>query len=143
MSTTPRTDAVFSAMLHVLSLYDKKTCYWSDVANILYSGKVDLAKLETELAAATAEVKRWQKVSEEATAEREHNANVAGELRAAKAALREELIGLVDALPTGPKCDWFHHSKADRHSSICTFNPLVRYFQATQQARAALAKEDK
>jgi hypothetical protein len=49
---------------------------------------------EHDLAALRAECARWQIVAETASLEREHNANVAGELRAENARLREELTNL-------------------------------------------------
>jgi hypothetical protein len=64
MSDTPKTDAAFSEMLGILSLYEKHECYFADVANVFYSVKCDLIKIEAENAALREQVKLDQKAKE-------------------------------------------------------------------------------
>lgn len=83
MSDTPRTDAIQEAF------NQRDGMCVDDIVEAYEHART----LERELA-------RWQKIAEQASAEREHNANVAGELRAENARLRESHAAIYLALDT-------------------------------------------
>jgi hypothetical protein len=66
-------DDLFDTEFHLLALHDERN------------------RLQGENIALRAEIERWQKVAEHASAEREHNANVASEARAEVERLRTAL----------------------------------------------------
>lgn len=67
---TPRSDLIWRCLLEILSEYDKKKVYFSDVANACYAAKCDTQTMERELTAQTARLAALEAERDAAVADR-------------------------------------------------------------------------
>ena len=122
---TPRTDAAWASSF--------EPCEYR-AAHTARTMRDECERLETELAALTAERDHWQKIAVSASREREHNANVAQAMTAERNQLRAELALLREWQQEVIQNANAHH--AERRDAIARAE-LAEAELATARARLA------